>query len=306
MIIMSTRYVLPTTSKLIFAPIGDIHHNASGFDRDRFVDSIQWLKDTSKKPDRKVMVPLMGDELELLSGSERRSYRASGLHGSTRAWMEQRMMDDLLKLYEDLVPIKHLIPHVIAGNHNFVFQESSVKTSQKYIGKSVSQILAEMLGVPCLGICGVHVLELTQSEKSTSVFPFKIFMHHGFGVASSKAASIRQLIALKEKFPMCNLYIMGHNHVKIGTTTEGIDFRKNSKSGAWEMCDVVQGFVRSASFLKGYVEGEYVDDDTGSYVEQKCLVPAGLGIVTANLRWKQKRDSDGHLRYTGFQLHTQE
>ena len=33
--------------------------------------------------------------------------------------------------------------------------------------------------------------------------------------------------ALKEKFPMCNLYIMGHNHVKIGTTTEGIDFRKN-------------------------------------------------------------------------------
>ena len=31
--------------------------------------------------------------------------------------------------------------------------------------------------------------------------------------------------------------------------------------------------VRSASFLKGYVEGEYVDDDTGSYVEQKCLSP---------------------------------
>ena len=303
---MSTRYVLPTTSKLIFAPIGDIHHNAPGFDRDRFVDSIQWLKDTSKKPDRKVLVPLMGDELELLSGSERRSYRASGLHGSTRAWMEQRMMEDLLKLYADLIPIKHLIPHVIAGNHNFTFQESSVKTSKKYIGKSVSQVLAEMIGVPCLGICGVHVLELTQSERSTSSFPFKIFMHHGFGVASSKAASIRQLIALKEKFPMCNLYIMGHNHVKIGTTTEGIDFRKNLRSGAWEMCDVVQGFVRSASFLKGYVEGEYVDDDTGSYVEQKCLVPAGLGIVTANLRWKHKRDKNGALRHTGFQLHTQE
>lgn len=236
MIIMSTRYVLPTTSKLIFAPIGDIHHNAPGFDRDRFVDSIQWLRETSEKTNRKVIVPLMGDELELLSGSERRSYRASGLHGSTRAWMEQRMMEDLLRLYSDLIPIKHLIPHVIAGNHNFTFQESSVKTSKKYIGKSVSQVLAEMIGVPCLGICGVHVLELTQSERSTASFPFKIFMHHGFGVASSKAASIRQLIALKEKFPMCNLYIMGHNHVKIGTTTEGIDFRKNSRSGAWEMC----------------------------------------------------------------------
>ena len=32
-----------------------------------------------------------------------------------------RMMEDLLKLYADLVPIKHLIPHVIAGNHNFTF-----------------------------------------------------------------------------------------------------------------------------------------------------------------------------------------
>ena len=65
-------------------PIGDIHHNAPGFDRDRFVDSIQWLRETSEKTNRKVIVPLMGDELELLSGSERRSYQASGLHGSTR------------------------------------------------------------------------------------------------------------------------------------------------------------------------------------------------------------------------------
>ena len=51
-------------------PIGDIHHNAPGFDRDRFVDSIQWLRETSEKTNRKVIVPLMGDELELLSGSE--------------------------------------------------------------------------------------------------------------------------------------------------------------------------------------------------------------------------------------------
>ena len=32
MIIMSTRYVLPTKSKLIFEPIGDIQDNAPGFD----------------------------------------------------------------------------------------------------------------------------------------------------------------------------------------------------------------------------------------------------------------------------------
>ena len=99
---------------------------------------------------------------------------------------------------------------------------------------------------------------------------------------------------------------MGHNHVKIGTTTEGIDFRYNNRAHQWEMCDVVQGFVRSASFLKGYVAGETVDTDTGSYVESKGLSPAGLGIVTANLRWKTKIDKQGHQRYTSFKLHTQE
>jgi hypothetical protein len=158
-----------------------------------------------------------------------------------------------------------------------------------------------------MGVCGVNILEIYPFQATPrSYHVFKVFMHHGFGNASTKGTSINQLIKLKEKFPMCNLYIMGHNHVKIGTTTEGIDFRKNKQTGAWQMYGVVQGFVRSASFLKGYMEGEFVDGDTGSYVEEKCLNPAGLGIVTANLRWKAKKDKDNHVRYTGFSMHTQE
>jgi hypothetical protein len=147
---------------------------------------------------------------------------------------------------------------------------------------------------------------IRQSETTNAVYPFKIFMHHGFGNASTKGGSLTQLIKLKEKFPMCNLYIMGHNHVKVGSTTEGIDARFNRRSGQWEMCSVVQGFVRSASFLKGYIPGEVVDGDSGSYVEEKGLNPAGLGIVTANLRWKANRDRKGVLRYNSFKLHTQE
>ena len=58
----------------------------------------------------------------------------------------------------------------------------------------MSQVLAEMIMYPALGICGCMYLELTQSERSTALFPFKIFMHHGFGVARRKPP-IRQLIA---------------------------------------------------------------------------------------------------------------
>lgn len=303
MIIMKTPIVLPPAAKLIIAPIGDIHFNAPGHDRERFVDAIRWLAETAKKPDRVVLVPLMGDEFETMSGSERSGYRSAKFHGSTRSWIENQMIRDLDSFVEVTRPIHHLIPSVLSGNHNFTFQESSSGT---LVGKSLSRAIAERLGKPALGICGVNVLEMRQSKNGTGTTPFKIFMHHGFGSASTKAASIRQMIGLKEKFPMCDMYIMGHNHVKIGTTTEGIDFRLNSKTGEWRMVEVVQAFVRSASFLKGYVEGEYCDDDTGSYVEQKCLNPAGLGVVTANVRWKEKVDDNGHKRYAGFKVHVQE
>ena len=43
---------------------------------------------------------------------------------------------------------------------------------------------------------------------------------------------------------MCNLYIMGRNHVKIGNTLpKASTFARTRESGAWEMCDVVQGFA---------------------------------------------------------------
>jgi hypothetical protein len=302
-IITSSRIVLKPDQKLIFAPIGDIHHNAEGHDRAKFLEIIDWIRRTALRPDRVVLVPLMGDELDTLSRGERKGYHSAGLHSSTRSWLERKMEEDLVVFMHDISTIQHLIPHIIEGNHSFTFQESS---SGSLVGKTVSQIVAEKLCVPYLGVCGVNILEIKPSERTTAYHVFKLFMHHGFGVASTKGGSIQQLIKLKEKFPMCNLYIMGHNHVKIGTTTEGIDFRKNSKTSAWEMCGVVQGFVRSASFLKGYIPGEVVTGDTGSYVEEKCLNPAGLGIVTANLRWRTSIDKTGKTRYTGFALHTQE
>ncbi len=303
MIITATRKVLYPHQKLVFAPLGDIHRNAPGHDKAQFESCIDWIRRTSERDDRVVMTPLMGDELETFSSSERQSLRASGLHASSRARIEHMLRSDLDEFCDTISPIAHTLCSAISGNHNYVFQESE---SGSLVGKSLTRIIAERFNIPYLGICGAFVVELSPSQGSTSSHPFKILMHHGFGTASSKGASINQMTKLKERFPNMNLYIMGHNHVKIATTTEGIDFRKNTKTSQWEMCDRVQAFVRSASFLKGYVAGETVDNDTGSYVEQKCLVPAGLGLVTANLRWKEHQDKTGHKRYSGFAIHVQE
>ncbi|MGL5934621.1 MAG: hypothetical protein ACRCZI_03245, partial [Cetobacterium sp.] len=173
----------------------------------------------------------------------------------------------------------------------------------KLVGRTTDQQLADILNVPFMGMCGALVLNLRSSLSPFSPCkPFKIFMHHGFGSASSKPASIKQLLDLRAKFPAFNLYIMGHNHIKICTTQEGIDVVFNKRAKKWQMTSVVQAFVRSASFLKGYIEGEAVDGYSGSYVESACLAPASLGVVTANVRWKL----DEKHRPCGFTLHVQE
>jgi hypothetical protein len=109
------------------------------------------------------------------------------------------------------------------------------------------------------------------------------------------------MIKFKERLPAMNLYIMGHNHIPIATCQPGIDVRKHSKTGNWRMVEMVQGFIRTGSFLKGYVEGDAVDGYTGSYIEEKFYVPTGLGIVRAHVGWKLKEGKP-----VGFKLQVRE
>ena len=300
MIICSSSLRLGMDQKLVIVPLGDIHHNARGFDREKWAAILKWIEATAARPDRKVVTLLMGDFLDTFSHSERKGMHfGSTQHASTREWVEANNLENQEALRKDLVPIADTIGGVVSGNHTYKYHE---RASGHLVGKTVDQCLAEALNVPFFGMCGALILELHSGVRGNSVFPFKIFMHHGFGAASSKPASIKQVLDLRVKFPMFNLYVMGHNHIKICTTQEGIDVRYNTKAKQWKMCDVVQGFVRSASFLKGYIEGEAVDGYGGSYVEEKCLTPAGLGVVTANVRWKV----DGRQRASGFILHVQE
>jgi hypothetical protein len=299
MIICTRAMRLGLEQKLVIVPLGDIHHNARGFDREKWVHVLKWLEKTAARPDRQVLTLLMGDYLDTFSRSERKAMHfGSAQHETTREWTETKILDDAQALLADLEPVAHTIGGVVAGNHTYRFTEAS---SGSLVGKTVDQYLAEKLDVPFFGMCGALVLTLC-SGRGGSKYPFKIFMHHGFGQASTKSASIKQVLDLRAKFPMFNLYVMGHNHVKICTTQEGIDVRHHAPTDTWRMCDVVQGFVRSASFLKGYIEGDAVDGYSGSYIEERCLAPSGLGVVSANLRWK----FDERRHVTGYVLHVQE
>jgi len=300
MIITHAPVELARDQKLIVVPIGDVHYNARSCDKERFADKIDWLARTSERKDRVVKVILMGDILDTFSRSERvRLMFGQGLHESTHEWFEKQVNTDIHEFVKAIDPIKHLVACVIAGNHTYQYQQAA---SGALVGKTTDRQLAEILNVPFMGMCGAYVMNL-MPKGGTSVFPFKIFMHHGFGGGSTKGSSVKQLLDLRQKFPAFNLYIMGHNHIKICTTQEGIDVKYNSKKGRYVMTSIVQGFLRSASFLKGYIDGEAVDGYSGSYAEEKCLTPTSLGVVSANVRWKINKDTN---QVVGITLHVQE
>lgn len=310
MIIASRTVPLGLSQKLVIVPLSDLHHNAPGHDRGKFLEIIEWVRTAAKRRDRVMGVLLMGDYLDTFSGSERRALASAGLHESSRAVIEKLMRQHIGDLLADLRPIAKQVWGVVEGNHTYKFQEADVSGSD--VGKTVSRFLAEQLGVPYFGMCGCLVVSLSRVGSNSSM-PLKVLMHHGFGVASSKSASIMQMTKLRERFPNMDLYVMGHCHVPIATVIQGIDVRMNRKTGSWRMVERDQAFVRAGSFLKGYIEGQAVDGYSGSYVEEKCLVPQGLGVVTCNVRWKTKRAPHapvGKKRsgtvVDGISLHTQE
>lgn len=308
MIIASRTTLLSKTQKMVVVPLSDIHFNAPGHDRDRFLDIIKWVAEASRRPDRVMGVVLMGDHLDTLSGSERRAYLASNFHESTRATIEKLIMSHEEELMAALKPIAHCIWGVLDGNHTYKRQEADVSGADT--GKTTGRILAERFKVPYFGMCGALVLQVKAGRNASGTgVSFKIFMHHGFGNASTKSASILQMTKLRERFPNMDLYIMGHNHTPIATVVQGIDVRP-SHSG-WRMVQRDQAFVRAGSFLKGYIDGQIVDGYSGSYVEEKCLVPQGLGVVTCNVRWRLKQVEARNGSRTnkiadGFSVHVQE
>ena len=209
---------------MVVVPLGDIHANAYGFDRPKWLSVLEWIRTTAKRKDRQVLVLLMGDYLDTFSRSERKQMHfASSQHESTRVRLEKMIAKDMGDFLKDLDDIRHLIAGVIAGNHTYQFQEAH---SGNRVGKTVDRVVAEDLGVPFFGMCGVLVLQLKR-PGSTSVEPFKIFMHHGFGAASSPSASLKQLLDLRSKWPAMNLYVMGHNHTPVVDAQQGLDVRFN-------------------------------------------------------------------------------
>lgn len=311
MIIAARTQILQKSQKMVVVPLSDIHHNAPGHDRERFRDIVDWVARSAARPDRVMGVVLMGDHLDTLSGGERRAYLAANFHESTRATIEKMIAQHEEDLIEDLKPIAKHIWGVMDGNHTYKRQDADVSGADT--GKTTGRILAERFKAPYFGMCGTLVLQMKQGNSNNAARAFKVFMHHGFGSASTKSASIMQMTKLRERFPAMDLYIMGHNHTPIATVVQGIDVIP-TKTG-WRMTHRDQAFVRAGSFLKGYIEGQAVDGYGGSYVEEKCMVPQGLGVVTCNVRWRTKRVEARNGGTTahrtnqvvdGFSVHVQE
>ena len=198
----------------------------------------------------------MGDYLDMCSTSERRGFEAIGLHESTRETIEAMQWSWINKFSDEIGFMKDRCIGLLEGNHFISFQNGTTST----------QHICQKLNCKYLGAVGYIALKIKLAGNTS--MSYRIFVAHGRSGGRLLGTSLTQVYKLSE-IANANLYSLGHDHKANGGKTARLDLTINK--GVPRVSHVEQVFVRSGSFLRGYVENE------PSYVAGALLNPATLG-----------------------------
>lgn len=258
-------------------PFGDVHYGAPGFSEHHWKEFIRTYKD---KPNCYFLG--MGDYCDFASTSERRALRCIDLHDATRELIETVASKQLTDFRRSISWMGDKLLGVIGGNHTFEFAD----------GQTADEKLANLMGVPFLGVCAVIRLQILYQGARCSL---DIFAHHGRGGGGfTEGNSINQVAKLRG-FMQADIYIEGHDHdrwTKPGKPN--LVPSMNCKTGKLEVKERPTMLVRSGSFLKAYEPG------TRSYIVDTGRGPCQLGTVEIQL-WPRRPKTGGgfHIEMKG-------
>jgi predicted phosphodiesterase len=226
-------------------PISDIHYNSPNFARQVWED----FKERVKRDKNQKIFILLGDQMDMLSTSERRHILSGGFHDTTVERWEQDYKHDIKAFLNDALFLKDKTLAVFGGNHFYKF----------YDGSTSDHAIAHGLNAPYIGCSGYVILVLRYDKHHTHVV--KIFCHHGASDAKMKQA--------RANF-RCDLLLMGHNHQMLADPKPDIDIVEG-KGGCWKIIHHETRMVRTGSFLKSFEPG------MKSYPADALMTPAMLG-----------------------------
>jgi hypothetical protein len=253
--------------RLTIVPIGDIHFNAPMFSESVFRD---WCKKYRARvaAGEDIYFLGLGDYLETMSGSERKN-SLSGLHESTREWLDEKINENIRSLAERLDFTKGRWLGMLAGNHNYIDGD----------GNTTTHMLAKLLDAKPLGVVAAIRLGIILPGKKAMCYD--IWAHHGRGGGRLAGSTLNSIEAWANGLDG-DLILMGHDHKKAAASTIRLSM---SGRGADDM-DVVQRetwLCRTGSFLKGYEKGK------PSYIAERALRPVSLGTIEVNIRRTKTR-----------------
>jgi hypothetical protein len=267
------KYVVPaklnTTYNLI--PIGDIHRDSYNCALEYYKETLKWMRTVPN-----ILLLGMGDYLDLASTSEREILMNNKIHDGTLHTIEELYWKNVHTIVKDFEPFKGHIIGLIEGNHYGVFSDGTTTTQQ----------ICRLLGVKYLGVSAFISLNFEWGNRSTCV---DIWAHHGKGGAQTIGGSINNVEKMGQ-IADAQIYIMGHDHKKGALPDERLVLRDGG-SGNLKVRYKKIYYVRSGSFLRGYVKGQ------ANYVTDRCLRPAVLGVVRIEMTPKRNRKDGDDENY---------
>ena len=267
-------------NKFNIFPVGDIHLDSVGFDREVWKRDLKRIK-AIKEP---CYFLGMGDYTDFTRWTTR-----STLRKTVEDEIVQEKMDlsaDRLKkeLVKDLEFTKGRWIGVHAGNHDWSYSD----------GALLSNKLATELGGSFLGETATTVLKIKtfRGGHRSNVNCLKIFSAHGTGGGGTTIGnSLNQVDKMRNIYGFCDLYLMGHNHHKDSKQVELLDF--STVTG--RIYSHPQWLIRTGSYTRGYVPNK------GTYVSKKLMRPVSLGCVRIEV--EMVRDQKNGKDFVRPQIH---
>jgi len=257
---LSVNYHKPIT----IIPFGDVHRDSHQHDSGRWKD---FLKECKENDNDQTFYLCMGDELDFLSGSERKAVR--DLHESTASSFDRFVEGEIWRLAEELKFAKGRFLGCLAGNHCY----------QMANGQWSTEILCKELGCPFLGYATYLRLSLkNKARKGNSVVAVDIFASHGKGGGSLIGSPYNTVEKMRDVFAGADIYLMGHDHKKGGISDTTLYYDQH-----FLMQQRRQWFGRTGSFLKGW------EPNVDSYIIQRMYPPTDLGAIKFEVRVKRVR-----------------
>jgi len=230
---------------LFVIPFGDIHFGAEHHADKHFAKFIR-----EHKRNKYARYLGMGDYFDFASYSEREHLAKT--HDSTQDKFDVVTKAEI-RAFVKRYP--HLVGNtlgLVEGNHYYRFRDGSTST----------QYLAELLHCKYLGAMALIKLGI---KVGNSHFNYDICAYHGGGACILFGGSINRVVRMANGVN-ADLYLQGHDHHVGVTSNTQIFLKRHAKLKEPIVCEKVQHFCRTGSFLKAFVNNRpsYIADRGGN------------------------------------------